>query len=205
MSGLQLDIQDIRGQGYDNDSNMKGKHKGVQSRLLQVNPRAFYTPCGCHSLNLVLCDMANSYNKAMSFFRVVQRLYVLFSSSTKRWTILLDNVKGLTLKPLSQTRWESRIQSVKAIRYQAPQLRDALVELANTANKSEANAKSEAKSLVKNELENFEFLFGMVIWYNLLFVVNTVSKFLQKEDMQIDVVIESLKGIDMLVVGNGGS
>ena len=27
---LQLDIGDIRGQGYDNGSNMKGKHKGVQ-------------------------------------------------------------------------------------------------------------------------------------------------------------------------------
>ena len=67
--------------------------------------------------------------------------------------------------------------------------------MANTANRSEANAKSEAKSLVKNELENFEFLFGMVIWYNLLFVVNTVSKFLQRKNMQIDVAIENLKGL----------
>ena len=40
--------------------SMKGKHKGVQQRLLQVNPRAFYTPCGCHSLNLIICDMAKS-------------------------------------------------------------------------------------------------------------------------------------------------
>ena len=77
LSGLQLDIQDIRGQGYDNGSNMKGKHKGVQSRLLQVNPRAFYTPCGCHSLNLVLCDMANSCNKAMSFFRSGSKIVCL--------------------------------------------------------------------------------------------------------------------------------
>ncbi|KAI8541986.1 hypothetical protein RHMOL_Rhmol08G0104000 [Rhododendron molle] len=51
---------DLRGQGYDNSSNMKGKNKGVQKRLLDKNPRAFYTPCGCHSLNLALCDMANS-------------------------------------------------------------------------------------------------------------------------------------------------
>lgn len=43
---LELDIADIRGQGYDNGANMKGKHKGVQRRLLEVNPRAFYTPCG---------------------------------------------------------------------------------------------------------------------------------------------------------------
>ena len=26
---LELDLGDLRGQGYDNGSNMKGKHKGV--------------------------------------------------------------------------------------------------------------------------------------------------------------------------------
>lgn len=31
---LELDISDVRGQGYDNGSNMKGKNKGVQKRLL---------------------------------------------------------------------------------------------------------------------------------------------------------------------------
>ena len=35
----------------------------------------------------------------------------------------------------------------------------------------------------------------MVIWYNLLFVINKVSKFLQSEEMHIDVAIEQLKGI----------
>jgi hypothetical protein len=55
---LDLDIDDVRGQGYDNGSNMKGKHQGVQRKLLDVNPRAFYSACGCHSLNLTLCDMA---------------------------------------------------------------------------------------------------------------------------------------------------
>ena len=61
---LELDIDDVSGQGYDNGSNMKGKNQGVQKRLLEINPRAFYTSCGCHSLNLVLCDMANSCFRA---------------------------------------------------------------------------------------------------------------------------------------------
>ena len=82
---LRLDINDLRGQGYDNESNMKGKHQGVQKRFLDINPRASYTPCGCHSLNLVLCDMTNSCPRATSFFGVLQRIYTLFSSSTKRW------------------------------------------------------------------------------------------------------------------------
>ncbi|KAH9715582.1 Ac-like transposase [Citrus sinensis] len=35
----------------------------------------------------------------------------------------------------------------------------------------------------------------MIIWYDILFAVNTVSKSLQKEDMQIDVAINQLKGL----------
>lgn len=47
---------------------MKENHEGVQKRFLDINPRSFYTPCGCHSLNLLLCDMANCCPKATSFF-----------------------------------------------------------------------------------------------------------------------------------------
>ncbi|XP_028083784.1 zinc finger MYM-type protein 1-like [Camellia sinensis] len=172
---------------------MKGKHKGVQKRLLEINPRAFYTSCGCHSLNLALCDMANSCPKAISFFGVLQRIYLLFSSSTKRWKVFKDHVEGLTLKPLSQTRWESRVESVKAIRYQAPQITDALNHLANLGEPH--NTKSEAESLATHEIENFEFLIGMIIWHNLLFAVNSVSKIFQREDMHIDVAIFQLKGL----------
>ncbi|KAL5169782.1 Zinc finger MYM-type protein 5 [Glycine soja] len=124
-----LDINDLRGQGYDNGSNMKGKHYGVQKRFLDINPRSFYTFYGCHSLNLVFCDMANSCPKATSFFGVLQCVYTLFSSFTKRWKILQNHIHSLTLKSLSQTSWESRIESVKAVRFQTLQIRDALFEL----------------------------------------------------------------------------
>jgi hypothetical protein len=99
----------------------------VQKRLLDINPKAFYTPCGCHSLNFVLCDIINSYPKAIFFFGIVQRINTLFASSTKRWKILLDNVSSLTLKPFSQTHWKSQIESLKAIKFQTPQIRDGLL------------------------------------------------------------------------------
>ena len=89
----------------------------MQKRLLDINPRSFYILCGCHNLNLVLCDMASFCTKAILFFGMVQHIYLLFSSSTKRWKILQDNISDLTLKSLSQTRWKSRIESIKAIRF----------------------------------------------------------------------------------------
>jgi hypothetical protein len=32
-----INISDCRGQGYDNGANMKGKNKGVQTRVLSIN------------------------------------------------------------------------------------------------------------------------------------------------------------------------
>ncbi|KAK9740773.1 hypothetical protein RND81_03G059100 [Saponaria officinalis] len=194
LKSLNLNIDDVRGQGYDNNgSNMKGKHQGVQKRLLEVNPSALYMPCACHRLNLSLSDMAHSYVRAVSFFGIVQRIYALFSGSSKRLKILLDNFPGLTLNFLSNTIWESRIKSVKAIRFQAPQLRVALSVLYDSCD-SDAKSKSEAESLY-NALGSFEFLLGMNIWYELLFVINKVSKKLQFKFMCIDTTIVQVEGI----------
>lgn len=183
----------MRGQGYDNGSNMKGKHQGVQKKLLDVNPRAFYTPCGCHCLNLTLCDLAKSCEKALDFFGVLQRLYTLFAGSTKRWQILNDNVKGFTLKSLSTTRWESRIGSIKPLRFNAAEVREALLQLAESD--KDPITKSGAKSIATNDLGDFEFLLSMVIWYEILFAFNKVSKMLQSQDMHISVAIGEVKGL----------
>ena len=181
---LKLNIDDIRGQSYDNGANMKGKHQGVQRRLLDVNPRAFYVPCGCHTLNLALCDMAKSCVKARNFFGYVQKVYTLFLGSTHRWDVLRTYVKGLSPKTLSVTCWESHIESVKAIRSQAAELKDALIEISNISKDNVVMA--EAKGLCYNALEDFELLISLCIWYKILDKVNWVSQVLQKEKINIE-------------------
>ncbi|KAL5581805.1 hypothetical protein UlMin_014247 [Ulmus minor] len=126
--------------GYDNGFNMKGKHQGLQKRLLDINPLALYTPCGCHNLNLVLCDIATS-----------------------------------------------------SITFQASKIRDALLELAKVS--EDPKIKSESECLAIYELENFEFLLGMIIWYDILFTINAVSKNLQHEDTHIEIAMDQLKGL----------
>lgn len=47
-----LDIQNCRGQAYDNGSNMTGKYNGVQVNILEKNQFATFIPCTAHCLNL---------------------------------------------------------------------------------------------------------------------------------------------------------
>ena len=189
---LDLNVDDVSGQGYDNGSNMKGKHQGVQKRLLEINPRALYMPCACLSLNLTLCDTAHSCVKEVSFFGIVQLIYSLFANSTKIWKVLLNNVPDITVNSLCNTQWESRIKSVKAIRFQAPQIRLALLQLYKSCD--DAKSKSEAESFA-SALESFEFLLSMVIWYEILFAINMVSKKLQSKSMCIDTTTKELEGV----------
>ena len=55
-----------------------------------------------------------------------------------------DNISKFSVKSLSQTHWESRIKSVKAIKFQAPKVRDALIELSK--NCEDPKLKSEVMS-----------------------------------------------------------
>ncbi|XP_074314516.1 uncharacterized protein LOC141649734 [Silene latifolia] len=161
LKSLDFDVYDVRGQSYDNGSNIKGKKQGVQKRLLDVNPRAFFTPCASHSLNLTL------------------------------WEILKNNATKFTLKQHSSTGWESRVDSVKAIRFQIAEVCDALLQVGETDNDNKI--RSEAKSLAMNELGDFEFLVAIVIWYEILYRINFVSKQLQSKNMILDVAIDDIK------------
>ncbi|KAK3193638.1 hypothetical protein Dsin_024948 [Dipteronia sinensis] len=162
LGSYELDFNNVRGQGCDNGSNMKGKNNGVHSRVIREYPRAFYTPCG----------------------------------STKRWEILKNHVKycdgkGLTLKSWSDTHWESRVSSVKAIRFQVSQIKNALIH--PMENNDDAATVCDAQSLAK--CLKFDFLVGMIIWYEILNKVNKVSKVLQQKEMDIDDGISLLMGL----------
>jgi hypothetical protein len=184
-----LNVNDIRGEGYDNGANMKGKQSGVQVRVLQLNPRAFFTPCVCYNYTLLLGDLAASCSQTISVFGVLQRIYVFFAALTHRWNVFKQHVKNLSVKPLSDTRRECCIESVKAICYQPVEIRDALTQAA--AATKEPLSRSEAKSLC-NEIENFQFIVALVFWHDILFQVNYISKQLQGESSDLPDAIENL-------------
>lgn len=192
LKHYDIDLQNCRGQAYDNGRNMIGQYKGVQSRILNQNPRAFFTSCAAHNLNLLIKDAANSSTIALLFFGTVERIYTIFSSSTRRWDILKKHCNLLTVKKWAETIWENRLESVKAIRFQFKQLTDALKELFNTT--TDGMFKSESQSLLKS-ISCYEFILSTVTWYEILLKTNIVSKSLQGIETDMSTSENLLKGL----------
>ena len=190
LNDFGLNISFCREQGYDNGANMKGKKIGLQKRILDLNSLAFYLLCGSHSLNLVICDAAQSSLNSINVFGMIQRLFT-FSASTSCWNVLLSHTTNFTLKRLCDTHWEAKIESLKAIRYQISSVHDALITIYETETKTPDIA-NEAQTLAQ-QLKDYSFLVSLIAWYNLLFQINVVSKAMQAKDMDLVQCAEMLK------------
>ena len=88
----KLNMDNCRGQAYDGAGNMAGKLKGVANRIMQEYPKARYTHCSSHVLNLCVV-------KSLSI-RVIQNMINLaysiarfFNNSPKRQTGLTTAIE----------------------------------------------------------------------------------------------------------------
>jgi hypothetical protein len=71
----------------------------------------------------------------------------------------------ITLKPLSETRWECRLDSVKAIRFQLDYICEAIEKLCDSCNDSATVSDCEP---ILNEITTLEFVLPHIIWYEAL-------------------------------------
>ena len=148
----EIPFKDYRGQGYDNASNMSGRYNGVQNILKQENSLCTFSPCGCHSLNLCGAKSALCCKDAITFFGTIQTIYSIFSSSPKRWAILVRNI-GVSLHGQSHTRWTEIISSVRPFTTHLPGINlslNELLELNQTANLKQKYLVQSAMFLLTN-------------------------------------------------------
>ena len=57
---LNISMERLRGQCYDGASSMTGSRSGVAKRISELEPRALFTHCYGHALNLAACDTIKS-------------------------------------------------------------------------------------------------------------------------------------------------
>ena len=141
--------------------------------------------------------MAESCVKSVTFFGTLQSVYNFISGSSQRWLVFKSKFPAFTLKPLSETRWAARFESVKAFRFQIGEVYDTLFELSTDL--PDPESKFEAQTLA-NLIKDFSFLVSVVIWYELLFKVNLVSLQLQKSNIVLDGAIEEIERLTIFLL-----
>ncbi|XP_043288811.1 52 kDa repressor of the inhibitor of the protein kinase-like [Venturia canescens] len=141
-----LNIENCRAQGYDNAASMAGIHGGVQQKIKDINPKALFTPCANHSLNLCGVHSFGSVPSSLTFFGTLERLYSFFSVSTHRWEMLSQKV-GKSVKRLSVTRWSAHHDAVNAVKGNVEQLVNTIQEMCDPS-KENLDTKSAASVLI---------------------------------------------------------
>ena len=81
---MNLSLAQCRGQCYDGAAVMQGRRNGVAAQILQVEPRALYTHCYSHSLNLACQDVIRAIKPIKNALDTAFELSKLLKYSSKR-------------------------------------------------------------------------------------------------------------------------
>ena len=110
----QLQPQLLCGQAYDGAGAMAGKSKGAASRILSKYPKALYTHCSAHRLNLCVMKCC-SIREVSNMMQTADKISRFFNYSPKRQLALEEWINDVLpeenrkkLKELCRTRWVER-------------------------------------------------------------------------------------------------
>jgi hypothetical protein len=184
LEKLNINLEDCRGQSYDNASNMSGIYNGLQAKIQEQAPLAMFVPCAAHSLNLVGTSAAESSTEACHFFMLLEEVYTFFVRSTERWKKLVDEIgRGKTLKRVNLTRWSARADACKSLRDSWDEVLKVLKIIENdTAEKP--IPRNEARG-IRLKLEKLETAFMVVFWNIMLERLNKVSAQIQSSSVDV--------------------
>ena len=113
-----IDISDCRGQGYDEAGAVAGKNQGLSAHVLRVIPKALYTHCSCHRLNLAVVAFCGEQG-VRNLTTNIKEVSYFFNLSAPRKSCLEDKIllyctESLKheLKDVCRTRWVKRIEGM---------------------------------------------------------------------------------------------
>ncbi|XP_025664374.1 uncharacterized protein [Arachis hypogaea] len=201
LSRHNLDVQNLRGQGYDGASNMRGEWNGLQALFLKDCPFAYYIHCLAHRLQLALVSAAKEVCYVHQFFSKLTLIVNVVTVSPKRHDQLrvaqANNVANLiandqivtgsglnqigTLQRAGDTRWGSHLNSVRSLLCMFDATCEVLeksTEEGNFSTRGDASAAYDA-------ITSFEFVFVLHLMRNILEVSHDLCQALQRKNQDI--------------------
>ena len=133
-----LNLNKLRGQGYDGCSTMAGKENGVQVRIRSDYPLAVFVHCSAHRLILVVNDL-NAVEDVRNSIGTVKAIIKYFRGSPKRRRVVPNT-------PLQcETRWRAKYKSIRLFSENLTEIHKQLKHLA--LHDSNTNGRQNAHNL----------------------------------------------------------
>ncbi|XP_073066009.1 uncharacterized protein [Primulina eburnea] len=195
-------IENLRGQGYDGASNMRGEWNGLQALFLKDSSHAYYIHCFAHRLQLALVAVSKEVHDVWRFFSTLTSAINFVGSSAKRHfqlkSIRKDEINDLiesgeidtgtganqdcSLIQAGATRWSSHFNSVRRFIGLFGSVSILLEDLVDKGLNS--NIRGEAKGLYL-DIKSFDFVFVLFLMHEVLGISEKLCQTLQKNDIDI--------------------
>jgi hypothetical protein len=192
-----LSISQLRGQGYDGASNMRGQFHGLQRRILDENPYAFYIHCIAHQLQLVVVSVAKCCTSVEDFFKNATLLVNTVGASCKRKDQLLQDHHEKLVEQLEtgdiflgrgknqatslarpgDTRWGTHHKTLVRLQLMWTSV---LEVLENICDDGESEQRTKASGLIQR-MEHFEFVLILHLMIRVLGKTQELSQCLQRK------------------------
>ncbi|KAJ9174012.1 hypothetical protein P3X46_017087 [Hevea brasiliensis] len=192
LSRYDLHVENIRGQGYDGASNMRGEWNGLQALFLKDCPYAYYVHCMAHRLQLAIVTASREVKQVHQFFTNLSSVINVVVGSSKRndelqdaQAIAIENMianNEIETGKRSDTRWGSHLQSICSLL----RMFNATCFVINTISNEGANysirGDAEATYL---PLTSFEFVFIMHLTNEIMGITDILCRALQQNSQDI--------------------
>lgn len=186
LVSLGLDLNKMRGQGYDGAAAMSGTFRGCQAIIRDEFPKALYTHCVSHCLNLCLND-ASKVTAIKNTIGTIGEVCTFFRISAHRSAVLKtklkdDNKSSSTLIKYCETRWVERHDSVCLF---VECIIPIVLALEDLRNDDKAVA-------LHRRLCSFDFLISLKICAKILEITKCLSEYLQKKTVDLSLALEAV-------------
>ncbi|KAL1309523.1 hypothetical protein AAHE18_17G184000 [Arachis hypogaea] len=192
LSIYNLQIENIRGQGYDGASNMRGEWNGLQALFLNDCRQAYYVHYFAHRLQLALVAASRKVLQIHEFFTQLTAIVNIVSASYKRHDQLqeaqeIENAKLIANDELEtgqagDTRWSSHFHSVCSL---IRMFATTHTVLNNIIDDGTTSAKKGEAYGVNKVLSSFEFVFSLHLRKKIMGITNILYQALQQKSQDI--------------------
>ncbi|XP_075663245.1 uncharacterized protein LOC142632793 [Castanea sativa] len=202
LSRYNLHIENIRGQGYDGASNMRGEWNGLQALFLKECPYAYYVHCMAHRLQLALVITSREVKVVHQFFDHLTNIINIVIGSSKRNDELqyaqgeqienmitfneIETGRGAnqigTLQWAGDTHWGSHFQSICSL----TKMFNATCKVINTIFEEGVNYKQRGDAeRAYQVLTSFEFVLILHTMKEIMGITNILCQALQQHSQDL--------------------